>query len=350
MSSASQNTAFIFSKSSSGNLQNGISRRTGPVPAPRAHEVLVRIHAVSLNYRDFAIVNGLYPLSIKDDVVLGSDLAGEVVALGEEVHEWKVGDKVIAAVDQRHLYGVPESNEVLGGHVDGVLQEYRVFKTTTLIPIPAHLSYEEGATLPATGCTAWNALFGGKPLMPGETVLLQGTGGVSMTGLMIASAAGAKTIITSSSDEKLEVSIPFSPKRLGATHTINYKTHPDWDKVVLELTGGRGAHHIFDNVGINEIEKCFNSVSYGGTIHCIGFLGGEPKVRPDVPMLTLIKGATLRGIYPGSKQILEEFVRFVETKGLRPHVDRVFPFEETPEAIKFLGKGQHSGKIVVKIV
>lgn len=215
MSSASQNTAFIFSKSSSGNLQNGISRRTGPVPAPRAHEVLVRIHAVSLNYRDFAIVNGLYPLSIKDDVVLGSDLAGEVVALGEEVHEWKVGDKVIAAVDQRHLYGVPESStsnpksipqyalqcdfrlirlldEVLGGLVDGVLQEYRVFKTTTLIPIPAHLSYEEGATLPATGCTAWNALFGGKPLMPGETVLLQGTGGVSMTGLMIASAAGAK--------------------------------------------------------------------------------------------------------------------------------------------------------------
>ncbi|TFY79185.1 hypothetical protein EWM64_g4828 [Hericium alpestre] len=323
----------------------GLTQVEEPIPKPRAHEVLVRIHAASLNFRDYAVLSKLYPFPIKNNVVPGSDMAGEVVAVGEGVDAYKVGDRVTANFDQENFYGPSKDwNTGLGAPIDGVLQKYRVFHEMGLLHFPKHLSYEEAACWPCTGVTAWNALFGGIPIIPGQTVLLQGTGGVSMTALQLAHTMGAKTIITSSSDKKLELA-----KEMGATHTINYKKQPDWDKVVKQLTEGRGADHILDVVGINEIERCFGSVKQGGVISTIGFLGGELKAYPNVPALALSTGAILRGINIGSKQLHEDLLRFVDTNKLRPHIDKVFPFEQTREALDYLSKGQHSGKIVIKV-
>ncbi|EIM82355.1 NAD-P-binding protein [Stereum hirsutum FP-91666 SS1] len=327
-----------------------VTKRTSPITSPKAHEILVKIHAASLNYRDFAMISAFYPISPPDNVVLGSDMAGEVVEVGEGVsaEEFKVGDRVTANFNQVHLFGTEYgpnlTAHVLGQEVDGVLQEYRVFKADALLHIPKHLSYEEAACYPCAGVTAWNALYGGTPLKPGQTVLFQGTGGVSMAGLVFAVRAGAKTIITSGSDEKLTIA-----KKLGATHTINYKTHPHWDKVVLELTNGVGAHHIFDNVGVEEIEKCFNCAAYSGNIQCIGFLGDQTKPGPNVLMHALLKNLTIRGVYVGSQQLHMEMLQFVETNGLRPHIDRVFAFEDAMKALEYLGLGRHIGKVVVKV-
>ncbi|EIM82362.1 NAD-P-binding protein [Stereum hirsutum FP-91666 SS1] len=338
------NTTFILPTAGAG--VQSITSITSPIPTPKAHEVLVRIHAVSLNFRDYAIASGRYPLTLKENLVPGSDMAGEVAAVGDGVEEWKVGERVTANFDQGHLYGASRKTGLaLGGTLDGVLTQYRIFPSVGLLRVPKHLSYEEAACWPCAGVTAWNALFGAIRLLPGQTVLCQGTGGVSIMALMFASAAGAKTIITSSSDEKLELA-----KKLGATHTINYKTHPDWEKLVLDLTDGEGAHHIIDNVGINEIEKCLNCVASGGSIDCIGFLGGHSKETPNVPLLAIMRNAIVRGVYVGSKQQFEELLKFVETKGLRPHIDKVFKFENTVKAIEYLGAGQHTGKIVVKVV
>ncbi|TFY79186.1 hypothetical protein EWM64_g4829 [Hericium alpestre] len=342
MANAQSNVAFRIKEFTG---PKGIVKVEEPISQPRAHEVLVRIHAVSLNFRDFAIPSGLYPFPIKDNVVPGSDMAGEVVSVGEGVEEFKIGDRVTANFDQTNWYG-PQRNwhGALGAPIDGVLQQYRVFHEIGLLYVPKHLTYEEASCWPCTGVTAWNALFGSVPIVPGQTVLFQGTGGVCMTGLQLAHAMGAKTIITSSSDQKLELA-----KKMGATHVINYKKHPDWDKVVEELTDGEGADHVFDVVGVNEIEKCFNSVKQGGVISTIGFLGGEQKTHPNVPLLALTTGAILRGINVGPKQLHEDLLRFVDTNQLRPHIDKVFPFEQTKEAIEYLSKGQHSGKIVIKV-
>ncbi|ETW85134.1 quinone oxidoreductase 10 [Heterobasidion irregulare TC 32-1] len=315
------------------------------VPSPKAHEVLVRIHAASLNFRDYAVSKGLYPFPIKADVVPGSDMAGEVVSVGEGVAGFKVGDRVSANFDPTHFFGPqPNWKGGLGAPIDGVLQEYRAFDEHGLLHIPKHLTWEEAACIPCAGVTAWNALYGGIPLIAGQTVLLQGTGGVSMFGLILAHAAGAKTIITSSSDEKLEIA-----KKLGATHTINYKKQPNWDEVALELTDGEGVHHIFDNVGAREIERCFNCVAAGGTISSIGFLGGQPTTSPNVPGLALAKGAILRGINVGSKQLHSDLLRFVATKQLRPYIDKVFPLDQFPEAVEYLSRGEHIGKIVIRV-
>ncbi|KAA1475813.1 NAD-P-binding protein [Dentipellis sp. KUC8613] len=324
----------------------GLVRVEEPLPQPKAHEVLVRIHAVSLNYRDFAIPSGMYPFPIKPNVVPGSDMAGEVVSIGEGVQEFKIGDRVTANFDQSNWYGpMKDWNNGMGAPIDGVLQTHRVFPEIGLLHVPKHLTYDEAACWPCTGVTAWNALFGSIPLVPGQTVLFQGTGGVCMTGLQLASAMGAKTIITSSSDEKLEIA-----KKLGATHVINYKKYPDWDVEVNKLTDGKGAQHVFDVVGVNEIEKCFNSVSQGGVISSIGFLGGPPKANPNVPALALSKGACLRGINVGPKTIFEDLLRFVDTNKLKPHIDNTFTFDQAIEAIEYMAKGQHSGKIVVRVV
>ena len=227
----------------------------------------------------------------------------------------------------------------------------------------AWFQYDELSTFPIAALTAWNALYGGKPLIPGQTVLLQGTGGVSMFGLLIAKAAGARTIITSSSDEKLAIA-----KEMGATHTINYKQTPEWDVEVRRLTNDVGAHHVLDNVGINEIERCFGSVAAGGTITCIGFLGGvQPKATPNVTMLALLRRASLRyddivsiwrpqniqqffrGITTGSGQQLEELLQFAEFNEIHPRIDRVFTFEEAVEAFQYLESGQHFGKVVIRV-
>lgn len=343
MSRAQQQTVFRVKEK---NILSGIVKCQEPIPIPQPHEVLVRIHAVSLNFRDYLPFSGKYPLPVKQDVVPGSDMAGEVLSVGSAVLGFKQGDRVTANFDQNHWYGaLPDERVILAGSIDGVLQEYRIFPEMGLLHIPKHLSYEEASCWPCAGVTAWNALFGGVPLMPGQTVLFQGTGGVSIAGLILAHAAGAKTIVTSSSDDKLEIA-----KKLGATHVVNYKRESDWDQVVLKITEGVGAHLILDNVGAQEIERCYNCVARGGTIASIGFLGNNPEKVPDVAMLNLLKCVTLRGVYVGSKQLHEDLLRFVGANELRPHIDKVFPFEQTPEAIDYLSRGQHTGKIVIRVV
>ncbi|VDB90013.1 unnamed protein product [Peniophora sp. CBMAI 1063] len=317
-----------------------------PVPSPGPGQYLVRIHSVSLNYRDVAIANGTYGLpGIKAGVVPCSDMGGEIVSAGQHASKFRPGDKVTAIFNQEHFYGPSVmGGQFLGGPLDGTLQEYRVLDEITLLRAPDYLSYDEISTFPIAAVTAWSAFYGEKKLLPGQTVLLQGTGGVSMFGLLIAKAAGARTIITSSSDEKLK----FATK-MGATHTINYKRTPDWDAEVQRLTNGIGAHHIIDNVGINEIEKCFNSVAAGGVIDSIGFLGGPPKATPNVPLLALFRQASLRGIGVGSKQLFEELLQFSEFHQIHPHIDRVFPFEKAVEALQYLESAQHFGKVVIHV-
>ncbi|THH07345.1 hypothetical protein EW146_g9351 [Bondarzewia mesenterica] len=299
------------------------------IPVPRAHEVLVRIHAVSLNFRDLVISRGQYGMGTKKDVVPCSDMAGEVVSVGEGVREFKQGDRVVALFDQYHLYGPGESmNGALGAPIDGVLQEYRVFDAVGLLNFPEHLTYEEAACWPCAGVTAWNALFGGIPLTPGQTVLIQGTGGVSMLGLILANAAGAKAL------------------RMSSTT----RNTPTGKKVAMQLTNGRGAHYIIDNVGTTGLEKCFNCSAQGGIINAIGFLGGEGNEKyPNVSLLAIFKNTTLRGINVGSKQLFQDLLRFVEVQQLRPHIDKVFPFEQTLEAFEYFAGRGHIGKVVIRV-
>ncbi|KAI0318968.1 NAD-P-binding protein [Amylostereum chailletii] len=354
---ANKQTAFRLTKQGAG--PQGILKVQNPIPKPGPHEVLVRIHAVTLNYRDVALTIGRYISMTQENFVLGSDMGGEIVAVGSSATRFKKGDRVANTVDQRDIYNRDISQmraSTLGGPLDGVLQEYRVFDERYLLSIPEHLSYEEASCFPGAGLTAWTTLFEGRQLVPGETVVSQGTGSVSIAALSLAHAAGATTIVTSSSDEKLLVPVVFSSrigvqlaKKLGATHTINYRTTPDWDKAVNELTKGKGANHIIDNVGISEIERCFNCVAQGGVISNVGFLGGQPKVYPDVPMLCLLRGATMRGIYLGPVEENERMFRFVEQKQLRPYICKVFPFEQTVEAIQYLESGAHFGKVVVRV-
>ncbi|KZV63429.1 NAD-P-binding protein [Peniophora sp. CONT] len=335
----------VWRLSELGKGPTALKQHREPVPSPGSGQYLVRIHSVSLNYRDVAIANGTYGLpGIEAGIVLCADMAGEIVSAGERTSKFHSGDKVTSLFDQQHIYGPSSTGQILGGPLDGTLQEYRVFDEITLLRAPEYLSYDELSTFPIAAVTAWNALYGGKTLIPGQTVLLQGTGGVSMFGLLIAKAAGARTIITSSSDEKLELAT-----KMGATHTINYKCTPDWDAEVRKLTNGVGAHHVIDNVGINEIERCFNCVAAGGVISSIGFLGGEQKATPNVPLLALFKQATLRGIVVGSKEQFEQLLQFSDFNQIHPHIDRVFAYDQAVEALQYLESAQHFGKVVIHV-
>ncbi|KAI0032632.1 NAD-P-binding protein [Vararia minispora EC-137] len=323
---------------------SGLKKTTEPRPIPQPHQYLVRIHAVSLNFRDVGLATGFYSRPTKKDVVLGGDLAGEIVETGASTTKFKVGNRVTASFMPRHYYGVPVGDlEYLGGRIDGTLQEYRVFDEQSLLLAPAYLSYEELSCFPIAAVTAWNALFGGgTPLRPGQTALFQGTGGVSIFGLQLAHAAGARTIITSSSDEKLELA-----KKLGATYVINYKKTPDWDK---ELTDGIGAHQIFDSVGLAEIERCFGAVARGGTINNIGILGQKKELKAiDTPSLALWSGSQMRGVLVGSRQQFEELLAFAEVYQLHPYIHKVFEFDQVPEALEYLKSAQHFGKVVVRV-
>ncbi|KAI0029360.1 alcohol dehydrogenase protein [Vararia minispora EC-137] len=317
------------------------------IPSPQPHQYLVRIRAVSLNFRDLAILGGAtYGMPVKQDVVLGSDLAGDIVEAGKSATKYAVGDRVTAIHIPEYYYRLPDNPTSLGGPIDGTLQEYCVFDEMSLVRAPAYLTYEELCCFAVAGVTAWNALLGGgTPLRPGQTALFQGTGGVSVFGLQIAHAAGARTIITSSSDDKLELA-----KKLGATFLINYKKTPDWDKEVKRLTNSVGAHHVIDNVGVSEIERCFGAVTRGGTISNVGFLGGtEAPKTINTPLLALWSGSQMRGIFLGSRQHLEELLDFADVHQIHPYIHKVFEFDQLPEALEYFKSGQSFGKIVVRV-
>ncbi|KAF7349034.1 Alcohol dehydrogenase superfamily protein [Mycena venus] len=322
-----------------------------PLHAPRGYEVLVKTHAVSLQFRDLLIATQQYPSSVLPNLVPCSDMAGEVIAVGEDVKQWKAGDRVCANffLDKLNDVQTPETDEsALGGATQGVLTEYRSFPAHSLVAIPPHLTYEEASTLPCAAVTAYNALLSGyEPLKAGDTVLIQGTGGVSIFALQFAVASGATVIATSSSDEKLKVT-----KDLGAAHVINYKTTPDWDREALKLTGGVGVDRVIEVAGNATLGRSINSVRLGGSIDIIGVIGGPSDAGPvDIVIPTIFRSLKIRGLYVGSVPQFHDMNKLITAnpKTTRPVIDRVFPFEEAKAAFSYLSSQAHVGKVVIKL-
>jgi NADPH:quinone reductase-like Zn-dependent oxidoreductase len=314
-------------------------------PQAAANEVVVKFHAASLNYRDLMFVKGTYNPKAKLPAVPFSDAAGEVVAVGENVTRWKVGDRVCPIFTQGWIEGEPsmqKNRATLGaGALDGVLREYGAFNENGLVKIPEHLSFDEAATLPCAAVTVWNALVISGKLKAGDTVLALGTGGVSIFALQFAKMHGARVIITSSSDEKLE-----RARNLGADGTVNYKNTPDWDKEVLSLTNKIGVDHVVEVGGAGTLSKSLNSVRVGGHVSLIGVLtsGGDFD-----PRSILMKGVRVQGIFVGSRQMFEDMNRAIEANQMKPVIDKTFAFEEAGEALQYMEHGSHFGKIVIRI-
>ncbi|KOC15726.1 putative alcohol dehydrogenase, zinc-containing [Aspergillus flavus AF70] len=329
-----------------------------PKPAPGKGEVLVEIHAVSLNYRDVEVTNGEYThhksVGQEDRIVPCSDMCGVITQVGDGVSAWKVGDRVLSTFLPDHQTGQVTEKELsrgMGLPLDGVLAEYRVFPEHALVKAPSYMSDEQAATLPIAVVTAWMSINGMRPMGQngghGEYILLQGTGGVAIAGLQIGKASGAKVIITSSSDSKLA-----QAKELGADYTINYRTHPNWEEEVMRLTNNHGADIILEVGGAQTLKKSFDSIAFGGLINCIGYVSGKmdaPDDRTNVNLLALRRNVTLKGIINGPKDRFEEAVKFYEKHQIQPVVNKVFSFEEANEAFRFLESGNHFGKVVVRV-
>jgi NADPH:quinone reductase-like Zn-dependent oxidoreductase len=311
-----------------------------------AGQVRVRLHAASLNFRDLLVVKGLYdPRVLANGALIPlSDAAGEIIELAPDVSRFKIGDRVAGIFFQKWLNG--ECNQdvtksALGGTIDGVLTSHKIFDQEGLVHLPKDYSYEEGATLPCAAVTAWHALTG-SGLKAGDSVLIQGTGGVSIFALQFAKASGAKVLLISSSNEKLE-----KAKKLGADFLINYKEKPDWQEEIRKLTNGQGVDHIIEVGGIQTLPKSFKAARVGGTVSMIGILSGTEN---DVSLLPiLMKTLLIRGIYVGSRSMFESMNKAIETNDLRPIIDKVFTFKEVKEAFQHLESASHFGKVVIKI-
>lgn len=315
-----------------------------PEPKPGPGEVLVKVAACSLNYRDLAVALGSYRGPVRDNVIPLSDGAGEVVEAGDGVTRVKAGDRVAGAFFPCWIAGpvsAEATRKALGGNLDGMLSEYVVLPENSVVKLPNHHSFEEGATLPCAAVTVWNALVDHGRLTAGETVLVQGTGGVSIFALQFARLMGAEVIATSSSDEKLA-----RLKALGAVHCINYKTNPDWDKAALELTGGCGVDQVVEVGGAGTLERSLNAVRVGGRVSVIGVLTGPGRINPT-PLLT--KRPNVQGIAVGSVQMFEAMNRAIASSALKPVIDKVFPFEDAREAFRHLQSGKHFGKVVLRV-
>ncbi|MBK9529045.1 MAG: NAD(P)-dependent alcohol dehydrogenase [Acidobacteria bacterium] len=315
-----------------------------PVAAPG--QVLVKFHAASLNYRDVMVVSGTYNPRMKMPAIPLSDGAGEVVSVGEGVAKWQLGDRVMPLFAQQWYDG--ESSEEkrktslgAGPQWQGVLREFGTFDQESVVRIPAHLSYEQAATLPCAALTAWNALQVSGRVRAGETVLTLGTGGVSVFALQFAKMAGARVIATSGSDAKLA-----KLQELGADDTINYRTREDWDKAVLELTERRGVDHVIEVGGAGTLARSITSVRIAGHVAMIGALTGAAGFDPITVFMKAIK---LQGIFVGSRAMMEDMLRAVVENKLIPVVDRIFGFDEAAKALTYMSSGAHFGKVVIKI-
>jgi NADPH:quinone reductase-like Zn-dependent oxidoreductase len=313
-----------------------------PDPEPLPGQVVVRIRAASLNYRDQAIVSGQYPMADRSVIPL-SDGAGDVIAVGTGVARTVVGDRVAATFFQKVRHPLATAPVALGGAADGVLAEAVALDEDGIVPIPAGYSYEEAACLPCAGVTAWHALFRmGRPLVAGSTVLVLGTGGVSMFALQFATNAGAQVIVTSSSDGKLA-----RVKELGASAGINYLAIPDWDKEVQRLTAGHGADCIIEVGGVGTLQASINALARDGKIMLIGLLTGREGGVNPYPLM--FKGGSIHGVYVGNRSMFLEMNRAIEVNRLKPMIDRVFPFEQAIEAYKYHASGHMIGKVVIAI-
>jgi NADPH:quinone reductase-like Zn-dependent oxidoreductase len=309
-------------------------------------EVRVRVHAVSLNYRDLMVASGNYLVDVDDPVIPCSDGAGEVLEVGHGVNRFKPGDRVAASFFPCWHDG-PTSQEKtrhsLGGDIDGMLAKEVFLDQHALARIPDALSDVAAATLPCAGVTAWNAIFvSSNQVRPGDTVLLLGTGGVSVLGLQLAKAAGLSTIITSSSDDKLR-----RARALGADHTINYRAHPEWHEEVLRMTGDLGANVVLEVGGQGTVNRSVSAAGMGGTVAIIGGVSG---FGGEVNPVALLSGAKrMVGIFVGSRAMLEDVMRFAAAVRLAPVVDRVFPFEQAQDAYRYMESGSHFGKVVIAV-
>jgi NADPH:quinone reductase-like Zn-dependent oxidoreductase len=310
---------------------------------PGPGQVQVRIHAISLNYRDLMTVEGRYNPRLAMPRVPCSDGAGEVVAVGPQVTQWKPGDRVAGIFMQQWLAGPPLASyakSALGGDIDGMLATEITLPESGLVRIPAHLSYQEAATLPCAAVTAWNALFTTADTQPGHTVLILGTGGVSIFALQFAKMAGARVLGTSSSDEKLE-----RAKALGLDAGFNYRANPDWEKWAFDQTGGEGVDLVIDIGGSGILPRAFRALRHGGTVAQIGVLaaGNDPlDIRP-----ILGKQLKIQGVYVGSRANFLAMNKAIHQAKLKPVIDSVFPFAEAPAALRHLESASHLGKIVL---
>jgi NADPH:quinone reductase-like Zn-dependent oxidoreductase len=317
--------------------------RAEPVPGP--YQVRVRVKATSLNYRDLMMVEGRYNPKQKLPLVPNSDGAGVVDAVGPGVTRVKAGDRVMGLFSQAWLGGEPSraaQTSTLGGPLDGALADTMVLHEDGVVHTPPHLSDEEAATLPCAAVTAWSALVTQGGLKAGDTVLLQGTGGVSIFALQIARMMGARVILTSSRDDKLE-----RARALGAHEGINYVKTPDWDKAARALTGGTGVDHVVEVGGAGTLEKSLKAVRVGGTVSVIGVLSGGSGTVPVTPIL--MGNLRVQGVLVGHRQSFEALNRALTLHGTRPVVDRVFPFTEARAAFEYLKSGAHFGKVVIRV-
>jgi NADPH:quinone reductase-like Zn-dependent oxidoreductase len=324
---------------------DGLTITERRVPNPRRGEILLRVRAASLNYRDLAVLTQNYYPTLKLPFVPASDACAEIVELGEDVTQWQMGDRVTPVYTQGWYDGLPtpemRAKNTLGAPLDGVLQDYIVVPAGDVVAAPASLTDEEASTLPIAGLTAWNALTEAG-VGPSKTVLVQGTGGVALFALQFAKAAGASIIITSSSDEKLK-----RAKALGADILINYRTTEDWAVAVKDATGGRGADIIVETGGAT-LPQSLSAAAWGGFVAVVGFVAGyqaEIGIRQLLaPMLRV------QGIAVGSRARFEAMNRVIETHKIKPVIDRTFGFSEAADALRYLNGGNgHFGKVVVTL-
>jgi NADPH:quinone reductase-like Zn-dependent oxidoreductase len=322
-----------------------------PTPEIAPDMVLIKVHAVSLNFRDLMVVKGLYNPKMALPRIPCSDGAGEIVAVGEGVGRVEVGDRVCGIFMQRWLDGpltADKSKAALGGDVDGMLAEYVLLHQDGVVRIPEHLSYEEAATLPCAGVTAWNALhYGGEPVSPagsGDTILIQGTGGVSIFALQFARLMGARVIGTSSSEEKLARAYS-----LGLDAGCNYRDRPEWAKWAGEVTDGLGVDRIIEVGGAGTFGQSLRAARVGGLIAQIGVLSGGSTSEPLALTPILHKQLRVQGIYVGSRAMFEQMNEAIAKASLHPVIDRVFPLNGAREAFLHMQSASHFGKIVIRV-
>jgi NADPH:quinone reductase-like Zn-dependent oxidoreductase len=320
-----------------------LARVQRPRPRPGPGEVLLRVRAVSLNYRDLLVTKGLYNPKMPLPRVPCSDAAGVVEEAGPGVAHVRPGDRVAGLFMPAWVSGdvtEAKAKSALGGGVDGVLAEYVLLPEEGVVAVPVHLTDEEAATLPCAAVTAWHALVTEGGVKAGDVVLTQGTGGVSLFALQFARLLGARVIGTSGSDDKLA-----RARELGLSDGINYRTTPEWGDRARELAGGAGVDHVVEVGGAGTLPQSLRAVRMGGRVSLIGVLSGVGSFNP---LPVLMKNVRVQGIYVGSREMFEAMNRAVALHGLRPVVDRVFPFAEAPDALRYLESGAHFGKIVIR--
>lgn len=315
-----------------------------PVPSPGPGQVLIRMKAVSLNARDMGVIDGFYEPGRTAPLIPVSDGVGEVIALGDHASKFRIGERVSGIFAQSWTTGEPTQENwisTLGSPLDGMLAEYVVLPEEGLVRVPEHLTDEEAAALACAGVTAWHAISEEGRLKAGDTVVVQGTGGVSLFALQFAKLLGAKVIVTSSSDEKLE-----RAKEIGADYGINYATTPEWDQAVLDYTQGQGADHIVDLGGAATLNRSLSALKVGGQISIVGILTGAGVENFNL-IPAIIRKAKLQAINVGSREMFERMNLAIERHALRPVIDKSFPFAQSLDAFRYMAKGSSFGKVSI---